>query len=120
VLLAGGVADPAGSTWEIFSTSSASFGRPSDSAELLSPLRSQHAAALMRDGRVLLAGGTQDGKTALATTEVFDPNTNRFVTGLDLRTPRSGAASVYAQAQDLLFLTGGAPKLQAPELLTTP
>jgi hypothetical protein len=120
VLLAGGVSDPAAATWEVFSTSSASFSRPAGSSELLRPLRSLQAATLLQSGRVLLAGGTVDGKTGLSSTEVFDPATLTFTAGLDLKVARYGAASAYAPLQDLMFLSGGTAQTPAPELVTAP
>ena len=119
VLLAGGVLDPAASTWEIFSTATGGFGRPARAQELVTGLRSRHAATLLSDGRVLLAGGTADGQTGLASTETFDPAQLRFAPGLALQSGRVGAASTYLPAQDLLLLSGGGGA-RAPELITAP
>src|SRR3989441_679239 len=43
----------------------------------LNQARAGHTATLLRDGRMLVAGGT-DGLTALATLEVYDPATRTF------------------------------------------
>ena len=121
VLLAGGVSEALARTWEIFDLARGSFGRPAGVAELVSPLRSRHAAALLADKRVLLAGGTAGNAQGVATTEYFDPDRVGFTAGLALRTSRAGAASAYVPALDLLMLTGGSGAgSQTPELITGP
>lgn len=85
---------------------------------MVTALRSQHAATLLNDRRVLLAGGTIDGETGLTTTETFDPLQVRFAPGLPLQAGRFGEASAYLSAQDLLMLVGVDSK--ALELITAP
>ena len=51
--------------------------------------RTLHAAAALLDGRVLIAGGF-DGTDPLASTSIYDPETNTVSAGPDLSTPRSG------------------------------
>jgi hypothetical protein len=51
--------------------------------------RTLHAAAALLDGRVLIAGGF-DGTNPLASTSIYDPETNTVSAGPDLSTPRSG------------------------------
>lgn len=46
--------------------------------------RAAHTATLLRDGRVLLVGGLEAGRTA----ELFDPQTRTFARTGDLRVPR--------------------------------
>src|SRR4029450_7054499 len=65
----GEAAGLASATLEIFDPLSRSFSLASGA--MSSPRRS-HAASLLRDGRVLIAGGSE-GKTVLDTAEVFDP-----------------------------------------------
>ncbi len=118
VLIAGGVKAGTGApTWEIFDVASGTFGRPAGAAELVVPTRAQQGAALLADGRVLLAGGTSDGKTALASTEIFDPGALAFNTGLSLQAPSFAPAYAYLPNQDLLMLAGSQP---APELIAAP
>src|SRR5437867_2461569 len=40
--------------------------------------RSDHIAVRLLDGRVLVAGGRTDGRTGLATAELYDPNTGTW------------------------------------------
>jgi N-acetylneuraminic acid mutarotase len=49
--------------------------------------RARHTAALLSDGRVLVAGGTPYDE-ALASTEIFDPSTNAWSTTGQLITGR--------------------------------
>lgn len=117
VLLAGGVTGTS-RTWELFDVASGSFGRPPGALELTGP-RSLHAAALLADGRLLLAGGT-NGAQGLSSTELFDPATSRFTAGLPLQTARAGAAAAYVPSLDLLLLSGGSAAEEKPELITAP
>ena len=71
-LVAGG--DDAG-TAEIFDPVSQSFIVLSSS--LLTP-RYSHSAALLHNGKVLIAGGLDQNGQALATAELFDPETSSF------------------------------------------
>ena len=86
VLLVGGsgvdekghISDEALTSAELFDPATNSFSE----AGALTTERSQHAAVLLEDGRVLIAGGyNRDG--APATTELFDPAAGAFVRGAD-------------------------------------
>jgi hypothetical protein len=49
----------------------------------LSVARTGHTATLLKNGRVLVAGGSADrGATCLNTAEVYDPATGRYVVAL--------------------------------------
>lgn len=50
--------------------------------------RTRHAAALLADGRVLIAGGHDNSYLAIATAELFDPATSTFVATASMATPR--------------------------------
>jgi uncharacterized protein (TIGR03437 family) len=53
----------------------------------LTATRAEHTATLLSDGRVLVTGGF-NGTAALRTTELFEPNTNRWRRVGDLTAPR--------------------------------
>jgi hypothetical protein len=114
VFIAGGVSDASARSWEVFDVERAGFGRASGAPELLSPLRARHAAAVLADGRVLIAGGTA-GNQALLVTEVFDGA--RFTPGPALQNARFGTSAAYVPALDLLLLSGST---RTPELLAVP
>ena len=75
--------------------------------------RARLAAAPLRDGRVLAAGGETDaeGKVS-ATTEIFDPATGTSIAGPLMRTPRCGhSAEVLPDGRVLIaggVMAGGA------------
>src|SRR5262245_27498370 len=56
----------------------------------MSAPRFKHGAALLPDGKVLIAGGSnEDGRQYMfSSTEVFDPQTNRFSPGPRMKFPR--------------------------------
>jgi hypothetical protein len=112
VFIAGGASKAASPSWEIFDVVTGSFGRAANATEMLNPLRAHQAAALLADGRVLLAGGTAQNQ-ALETSEAFDGA--GFKAGPSLQTARTGAASAFVPSLDLLMLSGGS---EAPELIT--
>jgi len=65
--------------------------------------RNKHAGVALPDGRVLLVGGARDreSRTRLASTEVYDPSTNRFTAGPRLRAGR------YKLPGDEVLVLGG-------------
>lgn len=102
------------------------------SAELFDPKRGQwrplpplaqarqgHAAVLLPDGRVLVAGGAQQGLGALATTELFDPKTERWTAGPRLTTPRVAASGLLV-SDAAVFVAGRALDAQAKGSLALP
>jgi hypothetical protein len=67
--------------------------------------RAGHTATLLKDGRVLIAGGFDAGGRALRTTEYFDPVANTLSAGPELTTAR--AAHVAARMGDRVVAVGG-------------
>jgi N-acetylneuraminic acid mutarotase len=68
--------------------------------------RSFHAAALLSDGRVLVAGGTTDFFTALAGAEIYDPTTNTWSAAASMNQPRESLTATLLQDGRVL-ITGG-------------
>ena len=71
-----------------------------------------HSATLLPNGKVLIAGGLagrifEGGPGIVATTEIFDPATNRFSPGPPMSAPRSGHSAVLLRSGKLL-VAGGA------------
>lgn len=73
--------------------------------DLVSP-RVFHTATLLRDGRVLLAGGEGQNGALLASAEVFDPATGRFAALPDMPAPRRGHVAVRLDDGRVLIAGG--------------
>ncbi|MDF1797782.1 MAG: kelch repeat-containing protein [Planctomycetota bacterium] len=74
--------------------------------------RQGHTATLLDDGRVLIIGGDEpdslDNKTAIATTEIYDPQTQSFTAGPNLTQARSTHTATKL-ADGRVLVTGGYP-----------
>ena len=79
--------------------------------------RGKHAAVLLADGRVLVIGGSPDAETRerLASTEIYDPRSGRFVPGPDLQSPRYKLPAAAALLPDGRVLVAG--DSAAPEIV---
>ena len=72
--------------------------------------RGLHAAALLRDGRVLITGGDgNDPATPPLGTEIFDPATGGFGPASDLLAPRDSHSAVTLTDGRVLVLGGQVP-----------
>jgi N-acetylneuraminic acid mutarotase len=79
-------------------------GRFSKTGSLTEP-RSAHTAALLPDGRVLIAGGW-GMEERLKTAEVFDPRTGSFTVIGEMSAPRAGMTATLLNNGNVL-ITGG-------------
>jgi hypothetical protein len=77
-----------------------------DTTGKMTAARVSHSATLLRDGTVLIAGGTNP--TDLATSELYDPKSDSFSTtaSLNLSAPRSGHAAVGLGDGNVLVVGG--------------
>jgi hypothetical protein len=118
VLVSGGLSGPVAAPTTLASaeTYDPVSGTWSAAAALHTP-RAGHSATRLRDGRVLVAGGTgprgSTGHAALASTEIFDPATG-WATGAAMTAARSGHQAVLLPDDRVLViggivLTGGPP-----------
>jgi hypothetical protein len=72
--------------------------------------RGEHAAVRLPDGRVAIVGGTTrlgEDTYALATAEIFSPDTNSFTPLPSMTRRRRGAAAVYVGGGLVVFGGGG-------------
>ncbi|HEY6854066.1 MAG TPA: PKD domain-containing protein [Gemmatimonadales bacterium] len=70
--------------------------------------RSDHIALRLLDGRVLVAGGRSDGRTGLATAELYDPATGTWAATGSMTTGRFAHTAVLL-ADGRVLVVGGVP-----------
>jgi hypothetical protein len=73
--------------------------------------RASHTATVLRDGRILIAGGfvkARDGQTQLysRTAELFDPKTRTFELTGEMKVPRAGHAATLLNDGKVLLVGG--------------
>jgi hypothetical protein len=88
---------------EIYDPGSGTF-RPTGS---MSTPREGHTATLLRDGRVLIAGGSPNGITTTSTAEVYNPRTGRFTTISPMNVPREAHTATLLKSGKVLVAGGG-------------
>ena len=110
VLIAGGLAGRAFeggpgivASTEIYDPQS---GRFTAGPTMTSP-RTGHAAVLLADGKVLIAGGADRDDHEISTAEIYDPASNRFTATASMQTPRIAKAAVRLKDGRVLVTGGG-------------
>lgn len=121
VSIIGGITSPFGPSVsnkaQIYSPSAGTF---SNSSGNLSTGRGSHIAALLPNGKVLVAGGIAASGTpiALSDTELFDPAAGTFSAGGAMATARQSFGGVYSPYTLKLYVMGGIG-LSGPSSLTS-
>jgi hypothetical protein len=72
--------------------------------------RAEHTATLLRNGKVLIAGGERDGFQPLASAELYDPSTRTFTLTGSMIMPRSGHSATLL-TDGRVLIAGGATSL---------
>ena len=72
----------------------------------------------LRDGRALVLGGSPDDETLLETTELFDPDTERFTAGPGLHEPRYKLPGGAVVLGDHVVVAGGGGTVEDLDLGT--
>jgi hypothetical protein len=87
----------------------------------MSTPRTAHAAVLLPNGKVLMAGGTDVDERPLATAEIYDPGTNRFSPTASMQTARVARSAVVLRDGRVLVTGGGdgrVAEIYAPDTAT--
>ncbi|HUY27651.1 MAG TPA: kelch repeat-containing protein [Candidatus Binataceae bacterium] len=69
--------------------------------------REGHTATLLRDGRVLVAGGSDNGAHTLSSAEIYDPETGRWRLTGRMNVPREAQVAVRLGSGQVLMAAGG-------------
>jgi hypothetical protein len=69
--------------------------------------RYNHTATLLRDGRVLVAGGYGIDGRPLSTAEIYDPRTAKWSETGSMNSPHAGHRAVLQKDGKVLVYTGG-------------
>jgi hypothetical protein len=69
--------------------------------------RTGHAAVLLQNGKVLVAGGEESDDHSLSSAEIYDPVTNKWTTTGSMLTPRIARSAVVLRDGRVLVTGGG-------------
>jgi hypothetical protein len=109
VLLTGGESRPSQATRLAVRVS------PDGTLRRVGPLltgRFKHAVATLPSGQAIVIGGTTDDQELLAGTEVFDPDTDRFLPGPRLRAGRYKLSGAAVLPDGRVVVAGGGPGVE--------
>ena len=107
VLLAGGVNNIGFrselSSAELYDPTSGTF---SATGSMKTP-REGHTATLLRDGRVFVAGGSDNGIHTLDSADIYDPTTGAWTSAGHMTVPRVAHVAVLLGSANVLIAGGG-------------
>jgi WD40 repeat protein len=72
----------------------------------MNAVRAKHTATLMRNGKVLIAGGGDASATAQNSAEIYDPTTGKFTTIAPMNSPRKEQEAILLENGDVLLIGG--------------
>lgn len=110
VLVAGGASGPAGPTSGPPLLASAELYDPATNswspAGVMADARYRPAIAKLADGRVLVAGGSQNAVQRLATAEIYDPATNTWSQAASMADARYGSTAITLPNGKVMVVAG--------------
>lgn len=118
VLVAGGNNGAADSTAALSTAVIYSPATGWSAAVSMQAARFDHAAVLLADGRVLVAGGSDGAGTALASAEIYDPSTGHWTLTGNMLAARSGL-TLSRLADGRVLAVGGYSSPASPALAST-
>jgi hypothetical protein len=119
VLIAGGTNDGGSglSSTELYDSTTNTFG-PSATTPVMNNPREYATATLLRDGKVLIAGGEVAFEDVLDTNELYDPATNSFEDSTPVMNAARDLATATALRDGKVLIAGGESIVGAPPNLT--
>lgn len=117
ILAAGGNDGTGGNTAAMSAVAIYVSGSGWTAAESMKVARFDHAAVRLKDGRILVAGGSTSTGAALASAEIYDPSTGHWTLTGSMSQARYGE-SLTLLANGYVLVSGGYSSASAPALST--